>query len=145
MKKSLNEEIDRMKILAGVKTESEVIEEGLKEWLMAGLLMLSTISGVYKWNEDKIDTEQKIEKVIGVEKNALSKMSTDEKVLLVMDLRNKGLIGGTEFVFSSSKDEKSKQIDDKINDENATNLIQKVLNKNALRFGITKDGKLSLI
>ena len=44
------------------KLDTDLIEEGWKEWLAAGLIAASTIGGVYKFNQDKKTTVSKMAK-----------------------------------------------------------------------------------
>jgi hypothetical protein len=95
MKQPLNEQFIRMQKLAGVITESEYreirliledenIDEGLKNWLLSGLIALTTLAGVGKVyqmdQKDKADNAAKTEyykkvltpEVTKMEKNDLS-------------------------------------------------------------------------
>lgn len=95
MKQPLNEQFIRMQKLAGVITESEYremrliledenIDEGLKNWLLSGLIALTTLAGVGKVyqmdQKDKADRAAQTEyfkkvltpEVTKMEKNDLS-------------------------------------------------------------------------
>ena len=80
----LSEEKKRMQELAGIITESQsdksqdVIEEGWKEWLIGGLLTLSSIGGFYKLNE-KVKQDEKINAEYALVVNkVIDKMSNND-------------------------------------------------------------------
>jgi hypothetical protein len=87
MKKQLNE-IKRMQQLAGIINEStlsqeEMLEEGFKEWLLAGLITLGTIAGgtkVYQMDKeaeaDKAAQTEYYENILG---KSLDKMDDTQK------------------------------------------------------------------
>jgi hypothetical protein len=53
----------------GVLNETEIIEEGWKEWLIGGILTLSALGGFYKLNEKSVENEKvKTEYANGVNK-----------------------------------------------------------------------------
>ena len=68
-KQNLTEELNRMKVLAGLINENineteeidEVLEEGLKSWIAGGLIALSTLAGgikAYQLDKEYADNEK---------------------------------------------------------------------------------------
>jgi hypothetical protein len=85
MKTQLNE-VYRMQQLAGIINESQLneenIEEGMKDWLLAGLITLSTLGGVKVYQMDKeaeADRKAQTEYYDNILSKALEKMSDDQK------------------------------------------------------------------
>jgi len=86
MKQQINE-IRRMQQLAGILTESQLdkenLDEGFKEWILAGLITLSTIAGgikVYQMDKeaeaDKAAQTEYYENILG---KSLNKMDDTQK------------------------------------------------------------------
>ena len=95
MKTQLNE-IYRMQQLAGIINESQLneenIEEGLKDWLLAGLITLSTLGGVKVYQMDKeaeADRKAQTEYYDNILSKALEKMSDDDKTKLGHKINDK--------------------------------------------------------
>jgi len=67
----------------GVLNETEIIEEGWKEWLIGGILTLSALGGFYKLNEKSVENEKvKTEYANGVNK-IIDKMTDKDLIDLV--------------------------------------------------------------
>jgi hypothetical protein len=97
MKQQLNE-IKRMQLLAGIITESqlnqeEMIDEGFKEWLLAGLITLGTIGGgmkVYQMDKEaETDRKAQIEYYENILSKSLEKMTDEEKSDLGSEINQK--------------------------------------------------------
>lgn len=85
-----------MQQLAGIITESqfseETIEEGMKDWLLAGLITLSTLGGVKVYQMDKeaeADRKAQTEYYDNILSKALEKMSDDDKTRLGYKINDK--------------------------------------------------------
>jgi hypothetical protein len=96
MKQQLNE-IKRMQQLAGIVTESSInednLEEGFKEWLLAGLITLGTIGGgmkVYQMDKEaEADKKAQIEYYDNILSKSYDKMTDQEKTSLGVDINEK--------------------------------------------------------
>ena len=104
MKQPLNEQFRRMQKLAGVITESEYreirliledenIDEGLKNWLLSGLIALTTLAGVGKVyqmdQKDKADNAVQIEYYQKVLTPEIEKMEGTDLVDIGMKINDK--------------------------------------------------------
>jgi hypothetical protein len=87
MKTQINE-IKRMQQLAGIINESqlnedEMIDEGFKEWVLAGLITLGTIAGgtkVYQMDKEaEADRKAQIEYYDNILSKSVEKMSDEQK------------------------------------------------------------------
>jgi hypothetical protein len=83
-------EAKRMQYLAGIINESQlneedIMEEGLKDWILAGLITLSTLGGVKVYQMDKeaeTDRKAQTEYYDNILSKALGKMSDEQKTEL---------------------------------------------------------------
>jgi hypothetical protein len=90
-------EAKRMQYLAGIINESQlneedIMEEGLKDWVLAGLITLSTLGGVKVYQMDKeaeADRKAQTEYYDNILSKALEKMSDDDKTKLGHKINDK--------------------------------------------------------
>lgn len=90
-------EAKRMQYLAGIINESQLneenLEEGFKEWILAGLITLGTIGGgmkVYQINKEvEADKKAQIEYYNNVLSKSLDKMSDEQKFDLGAQINRK--------------------------------------------------------
>jgi len=100
-KQNLTEELNRMKVLAGLINENineteeidEVLEEGLRSWIAGGLIALTTLAGVGKvYQLDKEHAEnEKIEMKFydDVLSGQVSKMNKEQLATLGAEINDK--------------------------------------------------------
>jgi len=90
-------EAKRMQYLAGIINESQLneenLEEGFKEWVLAGLITLGTIAGgtkVYQMDKEAaVDRKAQTEYYENILSKSLEKMSNEEKVELGSKINDK--------------------------------------------------------
>ena len=129
------------------KLDTDLIEEGWKEWLAAGLIAASTIGGVYKFNQDKIQNDKAGTELIQKSKSILDTMSNQEKKELIQSLVDKGKItqlqSGLHLVGSDFGDNKISH--DSSDSSFMDDLVEKAMQSQPGWFGVTKDGKIVAI
>jgi hypothetical protein len=104
MKQPLNEQFIRMQKLAGIITENqykemlliledENIDEGLKTWLISGLIALSTLAGVgkvYQMDQsEKADRASQIEYYQNVLTPEIKKIDSKDLASIGIEINNK--------------------------------------------------------
>ena len=139
----------------------DLIEEGWQQWLAAGLITLSSIGGVYKINQDKVEnTKQGIE-LVNKTSNMFHKMSTKEKSDLILTLSKKhkevdanAALNTAEMGYDDSgtklttnpdainRSEEQKKIDDESYDDQLNTAIESIMKDHPGFFGITHTGKI---
>jgi hypothetical protein len=139
-------EIKRMQKVAGVITEGEyrmfveaihdeTLDEGLKNWLLGGLITLSTLGGigkVYQMDQQaKEDKAKQTEYYNNVLSKEVTKMSDDDLFKLGTDIADK--TGGLRH--SSSQNVSSEEFK-----EAAIDYAQKYIKANPSKFAIGIDG-----
>jgi len=128
--------------------EKNIIEEGWKQWLASGLITLSTVAGVYKFNQNEIKNNKEGIELVQQSKNILDKMSLDDKKELIQTLVDKGRISqlqsGLHLVGVNNDKNYVDNIDshNRADDSFITDKIQEAMQSNPGWFGITAQGKI---
>lgn len=138
----------------------DLIEEGWKEWLAAGLITLSSIGGVYKINQDKVENTRQGIELVSKTSNMFHKMSTKEKSDLILKLAEKhkevdanAALNTAEMGYddagklttnpdAGSRSEQQKKIDDESYDDQLNTAIESIMKDHPGFFGITHTGKI---
>ena len=138
----------------------DLIEEGWKEWLAAGLINLSSIGGVYKINQDKVENTRQGIELVSKTSNMFHKMSTKEKSDLILKLAEKhkevdanAALNTAEMGYddagklttnpdAGSRSEQQKKIDDESYDDQLNTAIESIMKDHPGFFGITHTGKI---
>ena len=121
-----------------ILSEQEQLEEGWKDWVLGGLLTLSTVGGgakLYQLNQDhNQDRAKQTEYVQKVLDPILGKMSDQQLVSLGLE------IDSHTGKFSLSGNETQEQLDYLF-----SNYAKDFVHANPSLFGITADGQVELI
>ena len=121
-----------------ILSEQEQLEEGWKDWVLGGLLTLSTLGGGAKLyqldqqaQQDRAKQTEYVQKVLDP---ILGKMSNSDLLKLGVEINHKT------GKFATSGDETADQLDYRY-----TNYAKDYVRANPSMFGITADGQVQLI
>jgi len=72
--------------------EVELLKEGWQNWVLGGLLTLSSIGGVYQFNKNAIEAENKKSELYNNIKPAVSKLTSEQKTDMLLSLQGQGVL-----------------------------------------------------
>jgi len=142
--------------------EIELLKEGWKNWVMGGLLTLSSIGGVYQFNKNAIEAENKKSELYNNIKPAVNKLTSEQKTDMLMTLQGRGSLNVISWVSRYEQNtynnfmtqhpnatpediEKFLKTIEGVDSISDSISFEKVVSEHPEFFGLTKDGSLVLV
>jgi hypothetical protein len=157
-KESIDKELNML-------SEGEILNEGWKDWLVAGLLVATAAGGYYKFNKSEIDKEHARTELYNKIKPAADKTSSSERSDILWKLKDLGVLNVSfwpktnspsstqvhmDYINKNMQNASSDEIEAYLNKNNAWDAasdsinVETVVAQHPELFGISNNGKLVL-